>query len=109
MALILIGLALALYAWWLSDRQARRFRDFASWVETHYRQRWQALPWSSQKLNRAGGVEYLRRNGLGNDPQFMARYRHGKMVRWPQVVASLGGVGAIGLIAAGIKYFGWTF
>ena len=108
-ALILLAAALALYGWWLSDRQVRRFRDFVSWIKDHHGARWQALPWVSRQLNRAGGVEHLRRNGLGNDPQFMIRYRHAKMVRWPQVVVVLCGMAAIGLVAVGVQYFGWTF
>ncbi len=108
-ALILLAAALTLYAWWLSDRQVRRFRDLVSWIEDHYSELWQALPWVARRFNRPGGVEQLRRNGLGNDPQFMAQYRHGKMVRWPQVVALACGMGAIGLLAVGIEYFGWTF
>jgi len=108
-ALLLLAAALVLYAWWLSDRQARRFRDIASWVEDHYPERWQALPWTSRKLNRNGAIEQLRRAGLNDDPQFMARYNQDKMVRWPQVVAVLAGVAAIGLIGLGIEFFGWTF
>jgi hypothetical protein len=108
-ALLLLAAALVLYAWWLSARQARRFRDFALWVEDHYGERWRALPWTSRKLNRNGAIEQLRRNGLNDDPQFMARYRQDKMVRRPQVVAVLAGMAAIGLLAIGIEYFGWTF
>lgn len=108
-ALTLLAAALILYAWWLSDRQARRFRDFASWVEDHYGERWQALPWTSRKLNRNGAIEHLRRGGLGDDPQFMARYRQGKMVRWPQVAAVVAGMAAIGLLGVGIEFFGWAF
>jgi hypothetical protein len=108
-ALVVVTAALVLYAWWLSIRQERRFRNFVAWVEVHYSQQWKALPWVARNLNRNGGVEHLRRNGLGNDPQFMARYHQDKMVKWPQVVAILCGVGAIGLLAVGIEYFGWTW
>lgn len=108
-ALLLLAAALGLFAWWLSARQARRFRDFASWVEVQHAARWQALPWTSRKLNRNGAIEHLRRDGLGDDPQFMARYRQDKMVRWPQAVVALAGMGAIGLVAVGLQYFGWTW
>jgi hypothetical protein len=108
-ALLLLAAALGLFAWWLSARQVRRFRDFAAWVEDHYAERWQALPWTSRKLNRNGAIEQLRRNGLNDDPQFMARYRQDKMVRWPQVVTALAGMAAIGLVGVGAEFFGWTF
>jgi hypothetical protein len=108
-ALVVVTAALVLYAWWLSIRQERRFRNFVSWIEDSHRERWQVLPWALRKLNRNGGVERLRRDGLGDDAEFMTRYRHGKMVRWPQVAAVLCGVGAIGLLAVGIEYFGWTW
>mgnify|MGYP006919389288 CR=1 FL=1 len=107
--LVLLTLALTLFAWWLSERQSRRFRKFVAWVEVHYSAQWQALPWVARNLNRNGGVEYLRRNGLGNDPQFMARYQQDKMVKWSQVAAVAGGIGAIGLIVVGVEYLGWTW
>lgn len=108
-ALTLLAAALVLYAWWLSERQARRFRDFVAWIEAHHGARWQALPWYLRRFNPVGGVEHLRRGGLAGDAAFMARYRAGKMVRWPQVVAALGGLAAIGLIGIGVRYFGWTW
>ena len=108
-ALILLAVALTLYAWWLSDRQARRFRDFVSWIVDQRSEQWQSLPWTARRLNRNGGVEQLRRNDLGSDPEFTSRYQQGKMVRWPQVVALLCGMAAIGLIAVGVAYFGWTW
>ncbi|MCZ6589588.1 MAG: hypothetical protein O7B98_00405 [Alphaproteobacteria bacterium] len=108
-ALIVLAAALTLYAWWLSDRQARRFRDFVSWIEDQRSEQWQSLPWTSRRLNRTGGVEQLRRNDLRNDPEFMTRYRQGKMVRRPQVVVLLAAVAAIGLLAIGIEYFGWAW
>ena len=108
-ALIVLATAFTLYSWWLSDRQARRFRDFVSWIEDQRSEQWQSLPWTSRRLNRPGGVEQLRRNELRNDPEFMTRYHQGRMVRRPQVVALLGAVAAIGLLAIGIEYFGWTW
>jgi len=107
--LVVLAAALTLFAWWLSNRQMRRFRDFVSWIEEHHGARWQSLPGASWKLNRGGGVERLRREGLGDDPEFMTRYRYGKRVRWPQVVSLACGMGAIALIAAGIEYFGWNW
>lgn len=108
-ALILLALGLTLYAWWLSDRQARRFRDFVSWVEDQRREQWESLPRIAQRFNRNGGIEQLRRNELSNDPEFLARYRQGKMVRWPQIVPVLCAMGAIGLLLIGVKYLGWTW
>lgn len=108
-ALILLALAFTLYAWWLSDRQSRRFRNLLSWVQDNYAAQWQALPWSTRKINRVGGVEKLRRDGLRDDPAFMEQYRQGKSVRWPQVAALLCAVVAFALLAVGIAYFGWTF
>ena len=108
-ALILLALAFTLYAWWLSDRQSRRFRKLLSWVQDNYAAQWQALPWSARNINRVGGVEQLRRNGLRDDPDFMEQYRHCKSVRWAQVAALLCAVAAFALLAVGIEYFGWTF
>lgn len=108
-ALIVLIAALTLYAWWLSDRQARRFRDFVSWIEDHHNARWQALPWVARRFNRVAGVEQLRRGELGNDAEFMTRYQQGKMVSWPQIVAIGCGMVAIGLLAIGIEFFGWTW
>jgi len=108
-ALLLLAAAFALYAWWLSDRQSRRFRDFVSWIEANHGAHWQSLPWLLRKFNRVGGVVQLRRGPLGGDAEFMARYRHSKPVRWPQVLALSAGMAAIGLVGLGIESFGWHF
>ena len=108
-ALLLLAAAFTLAAWWLSDRQSRRFRGLIDWIKEQHPERWQALPWASREFNRAGGVEYLRRHGLGADPEFAARYQHARRVRWPQLVALLCGAGAIALVAIGIEFLGWSF
>lgn len=108
-ALILLAVAFTLGAWWLSDRQSRRFREFLSWIEDNYGARWQALPWAARRFNRIAGVEQLRRSELGSDTEFMIRYHQARAVRWPQIVALACGMAAIGLLAIGIEYFGWTW
>lgn len=40
--------ALGLFAGWLSDRQVRRFREFASGAEDRYAERRRALAWASR-------------------------------------------------------------
>ena len=107
MAFHLAALGSGLYAFWLSSRQQRRFRRLVEWIEAHHGARWRALPWASRHLNRVGGVEALRRGGLGDDPAFMARYLDGKRVRLQELLAILVGLGLIGVLALGVRYLGW--
>ncbi len=109
---ILLGLAAAaavLSAWALAIRERRRFRELVAWIETHHGARWAALPGVAQRFNVVGGVEHLRRQGLGDDPEFMARYRYVKRGKPWRVILQLAGVALIGVILLGVRYLGWTW
>ena len=105
--LTLAAAAAGINAFWLSIRQDLRFDRLIKWVKTHHSGRWRARPWVSRRLNLVGGVEYLRRQGLSEDPEFMARYREGKRGGGRQVVFILVGFALIGAILLGVRYLGW--
>ncbi len=109
---ILLSLAAAaavLGAWALAIRERRRLRRLVAWIETHHGARWAALPGAARRFNVVGGVEQLRRQGLGDDPEFMARYRSVKRGKPWQVILQLIGVALIGAILLGVRYLGWTW
>ena len=109
---IVLGLAAAAAvfgAWALAIRQQRRFRRLVAWIQTHHDARWAALPGVARRLNVVGAVEHLRRQGLGEDPEFMVRYRAVKRSRPWQVVLQLVGMALIGAILLGVRYLGWTW
>jgi hypothetical protein len=108
-ALTLAALGAGLAAWWLSIREGRRFRRLIVWIEAHHGARWQALPWFSRRLNPKGGVEYLRRHGLAEDPKFMTRYRDAKRGKLNQLAFALVGLALIGVILLGVRYLGWPW
>ena len=109
---ILLGLAAAaavLGAWALAIRERRRLRELVAWIETHHGARWAALPGAARRFNAAGGVEHLCRQGLGEDPEFMARYRTVKRGKPWQVILQVVAVALIGAILLGVRYLGWTW
>lgn len=109
---ILLGLAAAaavLGAWALAIRERRRFRELVAWIETRHGARWAELPEVARRFNVAGGVEHLRRHGLGEDPEFMTRYRTVKRGKPWQVILQVVGVTLIGAILLGVRYLGWTW
>lgn len=109
---ILLGLAAAaavLGAWALAIRERRRFRELVAWIETRHGARWAELPGVARRFNVAGGVEHLRRHGLGEDPEFMTRYRTVKRGKPWQVILQVVGVTLIGAILLGVRYLGWTW
>ena len=113
-SLIVILLSLAagaavLGAWGLAIRERRRLRELAAWIETHHGGRWVALPGGARRFNLAGGIEQLRRQGLGDDPEFMARYRRVKRGKRWQVILQMVGVALIGAILLGGRYLGWNW
>ncbi len=106
---ILLSLAAAaavLGAWALAIRERRRFRELVVWIETHHGAHWAALPAAARRFNVAGGVEHLRRQGLGEDPEFMARYREVKGSKRWQVILQVVGAVLIGAIILGVRYLG---
>ncbi len=107
--LALAAAAAVLGAWALAFRQRRHLRDLVAWIETHHGARWAALPGAARRFNVAGGVEHLRRQGLGEDPEFMARYRTVKRGKPWQVILQVVGVALIGAIFLGVRYLGWTW
>ncbi len=109
---ILLSLAAAaavLGAWALAIREQRGFRKLVTWIETHHGARWAALPGAARRFNLVGGVEHLRRHGLGEDPEFIARYRDAKRGKSWQVILQVVGVALIGAILLGVRYLGWTW
>jgi hypothetical protein len=109
---ILLSLAAAaavLGAWALAIRERRRFRELVAWIETHHGARWAALPGVARRFNVVGGVEQLRRQGLGDDPEFIARYRTVKRGKPWQVILQMVGVALIGAILLGVRYLGWNW
>ncbi len=111
-AVIVLALAAAaavLGAWRLSIREGRRIRRLVAWIEAHHGARWRALPWFSHRLHPKGGVEFLRRHGLAEDPEFMALYRDAKRGSQRQPVFILIGVALIGAILLGVRYLGWAW
>ncbi len=109
---ILLSLAAAAAvfgAWALAIRERRRFRTLVAWIETRHEARWNALPGVARRLNEAGGVEHLRRHELGEDPEFMARYRAVKRSKPWQVFLQVAAVALIGAIMLGVRYLGWIW
>ncbi len=109
---ILLGLAAAaavLGAWALAIRERRRFRELVAWIETHHGARWAALPEVGRRFNDVGAVEHLRRQGLGDDPEFMARYQDAKRGKPWRVILQGVGVALIGAILLGVRHWGWTW
>ena len=96
-------------AWVLAFRAQRRRRELVVWVVAHHGPRWDALPELTRRLNLAGAIEHLRREGLGDDPEFMDRYRIIKRSRRWQVILQLAGMALIGAIILGVRYWGWAW
>ena len=107
--LMLAGSAAILYAYWLSIRQDRCFRRLVTWIDPHHAERWRALNWVSRNLNLRGGVEYLRRHGLAEDPEFMALYRACKRDNLRLLFFILVGFALIVAVPLGVRYLGWNW
>ncbi len=106
---MLAGAAAVLGAWWVSIRQERRRRRLVEWIKANHAARWAALPWFSRSLMAASGVERLRRQGLGNDVDFMVRYRESKRGTWQLLGLIVLGVLLIGMVPLGVRYLGWNW
>ena len=107
--LALAAAAAVIGAWALAIREQRRFRRLVVWIEAQHAARWAALPGAARRFNAAGGVEHLRRHGLGEDPEFMARYREVKGSKRWQLMLQLVGATLIGAIYLGVRYLGWIW
>lgn len=107
--LSLVAATAIIGAWGLAIRERRRLRELVAWIAARHGVRWEALPKVTQRLNMAGAVELLRRQDLGDDPEFMDRYRavkHGKS--W-QVILQVVGAALIGGIMLGVHYLDWNW
>ena len=107
--LVLVTAAAVLGAWWLSIRAERRSRDLVNWIMANHRSRWAALPRHTRWFNLVGAVELLRRQGLGGDPEFMARYKvvkRGKPLQWALLSV---GIACVGAILLGVRYLDWVW
>jgi hypothetical protein len=107
--LVLAAAAAVLGAWWLSIRESRRFRGLVRWIEAHHGARWEALPRLTRRFNVVGAVEHLRRHGLGEDPEFIARYREVKRGKPLMLALLAAGMACIGAIPLGVRFLGWTW
>ena len=107
--LTLATAAFSLYAWWLSIQETKRLRRLVQWLEHHHGARWRALPKLSRNLFPRGGVERLRRNGLSEDPGFMARYRETRAGTLRQLAAIPAAVVSIALVQIGVRFWGWSW
>ena len=105
--LVLAALGAGLYAFWLTNRRSRRRRRLVAWIEAHHEDRWRALPWAARHFIPFGGVETLRRGGLGDDPAFIALYRSGKSGNMHLLLAILAGFAAVAVVPLGVHYLGW--
>ncbi len=107
--LLLAAVGAVLTAWWVSIQKERRRGRLVEWIKANHAARWAALPWFSRSLMPASGVEHLRRQGLGNDVDFMVRYRETKRGTWQLLGLIVLGVLLIGMVPLGIRYLGWTW
>ena len=107
--LLLAAAGAVLGAWWLSIRASRRFRDLVHWVESQHHAQWEALPGYARRFNVVGAVERLRRKGLGEDPEFAARYREAKRHKPLMLVLLAAGMACIGAIPLGARFLGWIW
>ena len=107
--LALVAAAAVLGAWALAIRERRRLRKLVAWIAAHHGARWAALPGGARRFNLVGPVEQLRRQGLGDDPEFMARYRTVKRGKPWRVILQMVGVALIGAILLGGRYLGWIW
>ncbi len=107
--LTLAAAAAVLGAWWLSIREGRRVRRRVAWIEAHHGARWRPLPGVTRRHNPNGGVAFLRRHGLAEDPEFMELYRNAKRGSLRQLVFLLIGLALVGVILFGVRYLGWTW
>jgi hypothetical protein len=109
---ILLSLAAAaavIGAWVVAFRARRRLVELAAWIATRHGALWEALPEATRRFHLAGAVEQLRRHDLGDDPEFIARYRSVKRGKRRQVILQLVGMVLIGAIFLGVRYLGWTW
>ncbi len=107
--LLLAAAGAVLTAWWVSMQKERRRARLVEWIKANHAASWAALPWLSRRFMPDNGVERLRRQGLGNDVDFMIRYRASK--RGTSLLLSLIGTGVllIGMVPLGVRYLGWTW
>ena len=107
--LALAAAAAVIGAWVVAFRARRRLVELAAWIATRHGALWEALPVATRRFHLAGAVEQLRRQGLGEDPEFMARYRTVKRGKPWQIILQLIGMALIGAIMLGVRYLGWTW
>jgi hypothetical protein len=107
--LALAAAAAVLGAWVVAFRARRRLVELAAWIATRHGALWEALPEATRRFHLAGAVEKLRRQGLGEDQEFMARYRTVKRGKPWQITLQLIGMALIGAIMLGVRYLRWTW
>ena len=107
--LALAAAAAVIGAWVVAFRARRRLRELVIWIATRHGALWEALPGATRRFHLAGAVEQLRRQGLGDDPEFMARYRAVKRSKPWQAILQLVGMALIGAILLGVRFLGWVW
>jgi hypothetical protein len=107
--LALAAAAAVLGVWLLSIREKRRRRELVAWIAARHGARWAALPGLTRRFNPAGAVEQLRRHGLGEDPEFIARYQEVKRGKPWQPLLLLAAMALLGAILLGVHYLGWSW
>jgi hypothetical protein len=109
MILVTLAATAVLYAFWLSIHEGRRTRELAAWLEASQGERWRVLPWFSRELFLRAGIETLRRQGLGEDPDFAARHGEIRRLRRRKVLLLLLGAAAITAVLLGTRIWGWRW
>ena len=107
--LALAAAAAVIGAWVVAFRARRRLRELVIWIATRHGALWEALTGATRRFHLAGAVEQLRRQGLGDDPEFMARYRAVKRSKPWQAILQLVGMALIGAILLGVRFLGWVW
>ncbi len=109
MALTIVAALAAVYAWVSDMRRIRRATRLIGWVREHYAEEWDALPWVARNLNRLGALAHLRRTKAIPHPRFEAEYLAIRPVQPRQTAALVVAIGAIALVLAGVRWWGWSW
>lgn len=108
MIFTLLTIAVTLYAWWLSIDRSRRRQHLVRWLQEHRPQAWSGMPPSVRFLP-YGGIEYLRRHVLADDPEFIERYRDTGRHNRRQLAMLLLAAAGIAVVQVGTRYLGWVW
>lgn len=105
--LLLTALAACLYLFITDIKRGRRTERLIEWVKTNYPAHWDALQWTTRKINRLGGMTYLQKKQIIADPHFVTEFQAIKLFRRDQIIAFGLAISAIGLVFLGVTFWGW--